>query len=76
MTWTFFQRTLSLMKKDTLDLLDDLNSSNQKMVKMTFLLTCYGRNKRELENITQRVSGIIQQANCNLRCMQYLQEQD
>ncbi len=41
-------------EKDTLDLLDDLNSSNQKMVKMTFLLTCYGRNKRELENITQR----------------------
>ena len=33
-------------EKDTLDLLDDLNSSNQKMVKMTFLLTCYGRNKR------------------------------
>ena len=62
-------------EKDTLDLLDDLNSSNQKMVKMTFLLTCYGRSKRELENITQRVSGIIQQANCNLRCMQYLQEQ-
>ena len=61
--------------KYTLHLNDDLNSSNQKMVKMTFLLTCYGRNKRELENITQRVSGIIQQANCNLRCMQYLQEQ-
>ena len=62
-------------EKDTLELLDDLNSSNQKIVKMTFLITCYGRNKRELENITQRVSGIIQQANCNLRCMQYLQEQ-
>lgn len=62
-------------EKDTLDLLDDLNSSNQKMVKVTFLITCYGRSRRELENITQRVSGIIQQANCNLRCMQYLQEQ-
>ena len=62
-------------EKDTLDLLDDLNSSNQKMVKITFLITCYGRSKRALENITQRVSGIIQQANCNLRCMQYLQEQ-
>ena len=23
----------------------------------------------------QRVSGIIQQANCDLRCLQYLQEQ-
>ena len=62
-------------EKDTLDLLDDLNSSNQKMVKITFLITCYGRSKRALENITQRVSGIIQQANCNLRCLQYLQEQ-
>ena len=62
-------------EKDTLELLDDLNTSNQKIVKMTFLITCYGRTKRELENITQRVSGIIQQANCNLRCLQYLQEQ-
>ena len=62
-------------EKDTLELLDDLNTSNQKIIKMTFLITCYGRNKRELENLIQRVSGIIQQANCNLRCMQYLQEQ-
>ena len=62
-------------EKDTLELLDDLNTSNQKIVKMTFLITCYGKTKMELENITQRVSGIIQQANCNLRCLQYLQEQ-
>ena len=62
-------------EKDTLELLEDLNSSNQKMVKMTFLITCFGRSKRELENLIQRVMGIVQQANCNLRCMQYLQEQ-
>ena len=62
-------------EKDTLELLGDLNTSNQKLIKMTFLITCYGRTKRELENLTQRVSGIIQQANCNLRCLQYLQEQ-
>ena len=62
-------------EKDTLELLDDLNTSNQKIIKMTFLITCYGRSKRALDNITQRVSGIIQQANCNLRCLQYLQEQ-
>ena len=62
-------------EKDTLELLEDLNTSNQKVVKMTFLITCYGRTKKALENITQRVSGIIQQANCNLRCLQYLQEQ-
>ncbi len=62
-------------EKDTLELLDDLNTSNQKMIKMTFLITCFGRSKKALENIIQRVSGIIQQANCNLRCLQYLQEQ-
>lgn len=62
-------------EKDTLDLLEDLNTSNQKLIKMTFLITCFGRTKKQLENITQRISGIIQQANCNLRCLQYLQEQ-
>ena len=55
-------------EKDTLEFLDDLNTSNQKMINMTFLITCYGRTKRELESLMQRVSGIIQQANCDLRC--------
>ena len=41
---------------------------------MTFLITCFGRTKKELEAVTQRVSGIIQQANCVLRPLQYLQE--
>lgn len=62
-------------EKDTMELLDDLNTSNQKIIKMTFLITTYGKTKRELENLKQRVSGIIQQANCNLRPLQYLQEQ-
>ena len=62
-------------EKETLELLDDLNTSNQKMIQMTFLITCYGRTKRELESLQQRVSGIVQQANCNLRILQYLQEQ-
>lgn len=66
---------ITTYEKDTLNLLDDLNTSNQKLIKMTFLITCYGRTKRELESTTQRVSGIIQQANCNLRNLQYLQEQ-
>lgn len=62
-------------EKDTLELLDDLNTSNQKIIKMTFLITCFGRSRKALEAITQRVSGIIQQANCNLRTLQYMQEQ-
>lgn len=62
-------------EQDTLKLLEDLNTSNQKMIKLTFLITCYGRSRKAMESLTQRVSGIIQQANCNLRCLQYLQEQ-
>ena len=52
-----------------------MNTNNQKLIEVTFLITCYGRTKRGLENITQRVSGLIQQANSNLRVLQYLQEQ-
>lgn len=62
-------------EKDTMDLLNDLNSSNQKLIHMTFIIGCFGKNKKEMETLTQRVSGIIQQANCNLRCLQYQQEQ-
>ena len=62
-------------EKNTLKLLDDLNTSNQKLIEITFLITCYGRTKKDLENITQRISGMIQQANSNLRVLQYLQEQ-
>lgn len=36
-------------EKDTLELLDDLNTSNQKIIKMTFLITCFGKTKKELK---------------------------
>jgi hypothetical protein len=63
-----------LYEKNTMDLLDDLNSSNQKLIWTTVLISCFGRNKKELEGVTQRVSGIIQQANCRLIDLQYKQE--
>ena len=62
-------------EEDTLRLLDDLNSSNQKMVDISVLITCFGKNKNELDNLMQRVNGIIQQANCDEVNMQYQQEQ-
>ena len=66
---------ITTYEKDTLELLEDLNTSNQKIINATFLITCYGRTKSSMEKLVQRVSGIIQQANCNLRNLQYLQEQ-
>ncbi len=62
-------------EEDTLKLLDDLNTSNQKMVDTSVLITCFGRNKNELDNLVQRVNGIIQQGNCDEVNMQYQQEQ-
>ncbi len=63
-----------LYEKNTMELLDDLNTSNQKLIWTTILISGFGRNKKELENVTQRISGIIQQANCRLIDLQYKQE--
>ena len=63
-----------LYEKNTMELLDDLNSSNQKLIWTTILLSGFGRNKKELESVSQRISGIIQQANCRLIDLQYKQE--
>lgn len=63
-----------LYEKNTMELLDDLNSSNQKLVWTTILISAFGRTKKELESVSQRISGIIQQANCRLTDLQYKQE--
>lgn len=63
-----------LYEKNTMELLDDLNTSNQKLIWTTILISGFGRNRKELENVTQRISGIIQQANCRFIDLQYKQE--
>ncbi|MBR1700602.1 MAG: conjugal transfer protein TraE [Lachnospiraceae bacterium] len=62
-------------EQDTLKLLEDLNTSNQKMVDVTFIITCFASNRKELDNLVQRVNGIIQQGNCDVVNLQYQQEQ-
>ncbi|MCR4907543.1 MAG: PrgI family protein [Lachnospiraceae bacterium] len=62
-------------ENDALELFNDLNSSNQKIIRMTFLIACFGRTEKKMENLLQRVSGIVQQANCSLRCFRYRQEE-
>ena len=66
---------INTYEQDTLKLLEDLNSSNQKMVDITFIITCFASNKKELDNLVQRVNGIIQQGNCDVVNLQYQQEQ-
>ena len=63
-------------EKSLIDLLTDINTSNQKLINITFLINCFGKSKRELENLKQKVTGIVQQSGNDVRCLQYLQEQN
>ena len=62
-------------EKDLLKLIDDLNASNQKVIWTTFMIACYGMDKKKMEHVIQRVTGIVEQANCELRGLKYQQEQ-
>ena len=63
-----------LYEKNTMGLLEDLSTSNQKLIWTTVLISTFGRSRKELDSLTQRVSGIVQQANCTLKDMLYKQE--
>ena len=58
----------------TKELLDDMNTSNQKLIKTTILLAGFGKTKKEMEIVSQRILGIVQTANCVLTDMSYDQE--
>ena len=66
---------INTYEEDTLNLLSDLNNSNQKMIDITFIITCFAKDKKELDNLCQRINGIIQQANCDYVTLEYQQEQ-
>lgn len=56
-------------------LLDELQSRNEKMFKVTFLLMNTAEGKKKLDNIAYQTAGIAQKYNNNIRRVQYLQEQ-
>jgi len=58
----------------TKELLDDMNTSNQKLIKTTILLAGFGKTKKEMEIVSQRILGIVQTANCVLTDLSYDQE--
>lgn len=57
------------------NLLDELQSRNEKMFKVTFLLMNTAEGKKKLDNIVYQTAGIAQKHNNNIRRVQYLQEQ-
>ena len=62
-------------EQDLIELSNDLNSSNQKLFQTTILITVFGKNEKELDNMYQSVNGIIQQANCEMVMFDNRQEQ-
>jgi type IV secretory pathway VirB4 component len=61
--------------KDAAALLADLQSRNERMFLLTFLITNIAPTKQRLENDIFTVSGIAQKYNCTLRRLDYQQEQ-
>lgn len=66
---------ISTYGEEAESLLNELQSRNEKMFKITFLLMNTAESKRKLDNIAYQTAGIAQKYNCNIRRLQYLQEQ-
>lgn len=60
---------------DAKALLKELQSQNERMFNLTFLVLSTGRTKQELETNVFRISSLAQKHNCNLRRLDFQQEQ-
>ena len=61
-------------EKDLMDQLRILGSNNEKIIHMSAIICVFGKTKKEHEDLLQRVSGIVQTASCELKCLMYKQE--
>lgn len=66
---------ISTYGEEAQNLLTELQSRNEKMFKITFLILNTAESKRKLDNVAYQTAGIAQKYNCNIRRLQYLQEQ-
>ena len=66
---------LATYGKDAKALLKELQSQNERMFLLTFLVMNTGRTKQELENNVFQAASIAQKHNCNLIRLDYQQEQ-
>lgn len=60
--------------KDAKSLLKELQSQNERMFMVTFLVLNTGRTEQELENNVFQAQSIAQKHNCNLRRLDFQQE--
>ena len=66
---------LATYSKDAKALLKELQSQNERMFLITFLIMNTGKTEQELENNVFQASSIAQKHNCNLRRLDFQQEQ-
>ena len=66
---------LATYGKDAKALLKELQSQNERMFLVTFLIMNTGKTEQELENNVFQASSIAQKHNCNLRRLDFQQEQ-
>ncbi len=66
---------LATYGKDAKALLKELQSQNERMFLITFLILNTGSSQQELENNVFQASSIAQKHNCNLRRLDFQQEQ-
>jgi len=66
---------LATYGKDAKALLQELQSQNERMFLLTFLIMNTGMTKQELDNNIFQASSIAQKHNCNLRRLDFQQEQ-
>jgi hypothetical protein len=66
---------LVTFSKDAADLLADLQSRNERMFLLTFLVVNTAPTRRQLENDVMTAAGITQKHNCFLKRLDFQQEQ-
>lgn len=66
---------LATYSKDAKSLLKELQSQNERMFLITFLVMNIGKTLQELENNVFQASSIAQKHNCNLKRLDFQQEQ-
>ena len=66
---------LATYGRDAKALLKELQSQNERMFMVTFLVMNTGRTEQELENNVFQAQSIAQKHNCNLRRLDFQQEQ-
>ena len=67
-------RSLVTYSNDAKTLLEDLQSRNERMFLLTFLVVNMAPTRRELDNDLFTVSGIVQKYNCTLKRLDFQQE--